>query len=555
VIEVVIAVVVVIVEKTHGKQTMKQAGIQKYLLAALCVLPLASMAEVNPKNGNFHITYLDLSLKRGSHALEIRRTYNSISTYQGWFGYGWGSLFETKLTVLPDGSAVITENGNGLATFYRTPYDNTEKVKAEVAKIVKIATGRDMLDKAAATKLAGDLLNDETLRLRQVIKYKLAAELPLQAVLDNQECGKGSLQRVPEGYQRKDCGSESHVDIFDMEGRMIRREFADGYSVSISYISHVPRSELVDSYGQRLNLTWTNNAMGSGGLREIRADDDNAVTYRQDARGDLVQSDGRIGNNYEYTYDEKHNLTRIAYSDGSDLVMTYAPVTSYVLTQKSRNGETETLSYGSDPKDADHYWTQVVSKDVDGRVRTRNYDYKYERSATGAEQLARMSKPARSTNGDLVVDGKGRVIRRTYSDGQSTEYIYDPRGDNLILVISGDRRMEFHYDANNNLTQIQNSAGESATLRYNAEQHIDRMAVASIGQGNRLEKRELRFKYNVNGKPSEIVMAGVGKVTVQYDLQGNITQVKSVEGSKIALQIISVFQHFMEQVNEARPAL
>jgi hypothetical protein len=68
------------------------------------MLIASSMAHagVNPRNGDFYISYEDASLSGQGHEIELTRTYNSKSTKIGWFGYGWGSPFETSLTVTQD---------------------------------------------------------------------------------------------------------------------------------------------------------------------------------------------------------------------------------------------------------------------------------------------------------------------------------------------------------------------------------------------------------------------------------------------------------------------
>ena len=83
-------------------------------------MPVISVAGVNPKNGNFYIACAAIFLENNGHELGIARTYNSKSTVSGWFGYGWGSSYETRLIVMPDGSAVVRENGSGRSMFYRT---------------------------------------------------------------------------------------------------------------------------------------------------------------------------------------------------------------------------------------------------------------------------------------------------------------------------------------------------------------------------------------------------------------------------------------------------
>ncbi len=84
-------------------------------LTLLLFIPLSLFAGVNLKNGNYYVTYTDLIATGGGHDLMVQRTYNSKSIDMGWFGFGWGSDFETYLVVSPDGSVTIHENGTGAA--------------------------------------------------------------------------------------------------------------------------------------------------------------------------------------------------------------------------------------------------------------------------------------------------------------------------------------------------------------------------------------------------------------------------------------------------------
>lgn len=84
----------------------------------LLLLPLTAMAGVNHLNGNFYITYTDISLGKSAKALEITRTYNSKDDEAGWFGMGWGSDYETRLIVTPEGGVLIRENGNGAYNWF-----------------------------------------------------------------------------------------------------------------------------------------------------------------------------------------------------------------------------------------------------------------------------------------------------------------------------------------------------------------------------------------------------------------------------------------------------
>ena len=64
-------------------------------------------------------------------------------------------------------------------------------------------------------------------------------------------------------------------------------------------------------------------------------------------------------------------------------------------------------------------------------------------------------------------------------------------------------------------------------------------------------KRILSFTYNSLGKPVEIEMQKVGKIQVAYDNYGEIKNVKSKQGHKMALQVTQAFQNLLAIVKPA----
>ena len=512
----------------------------KLILATLLALPAIGQAGVDPKTGNFYITYSDVSLKSGERELEIAHTYNSKATQVGWFGFGWGSRYETRLTVLPDGSAVVRENGAGRVTYYRTKDEGA--IKAGVQRIVEAAKKSETLSPAAADQLATELLRNEELRLAKVVKYGLQSELPNGAALDD-FCGKASLTRVGDGYRRKDCNrfgdSEPATDTFDLQGRLIRHELSDGYAVTILF-TDAGHAEIRDTLGQSIALTWTEE----GRIASARANDIE-VKYSYD-RLDLAQSLLSTGLSYKYSYDNQHNLTRVTYVDDSAMTISYSPsVNGRVDAVTDRMGEKQTYEYRSDPANASHYWTRRTLISSAGQTSTREFEYEDQTSATGVTQPARIAVAAADAAHETRFDLKGRVVRKANSEGIYSEYVYHPRSDKLILVISNRLATEFHYDDQGQLVRAENSDGQVIELGYANSPQIQRLV-----EINRTERtrRELRFKYNRDGRPTEIALVGSGKITVEYDDKGEIRKVDSAQGAKMALQVTQAFQTLLSVV-------
>ena len=515
----------------------------KALLITLLALPLIALAGVNPKNGSFYITYLDVWLKKDGQALEIRRTYNSLSTEVGWFGYGWGSLFESRLTVLPDGSAVVREVGVGKRSFYRSK--NESAIKTGVQRIVDVATQKDQLTPAAAEQLAAQLLRDEELRVKKVIHYGIQTELALGVALDD-ACGTATLTRVAQGYRRLHCkgvgASQSATDTFDMQGRLVKHALDDGYAVTIRY-TEGGTAEIRDTLGQTITLSWT----PEGRVASAKTSSGQAqYTYEGQ---NLVRSESHEGNAYRYSYDKQHNLTRIDYTDTSSMVITYsATLNGAAESVTDRNGEQHTYAYRSDPANPNRYWTNHTFRAPGGQPISREYEFEHQTSPTGVTQLTRTAMTEGTRSQENKYDNQGRVVGKTDASGKPIEYVYHPRSGKLILVFTSTLNSEFHYDGKGELVRAENSEGQVIHIDYANSAHIQR--VVQINRAERT-RRELLFKYNPAGRPTEITLVGAGKVNVEYDDKGEISKVNSAQGPKMALQITQIFQAVLSAVSVA----
>ncbi len=140
---------------------------------------------------------------------------------------------------------------------------------------------------------------------------------------------------------------------------------------------------------------------------------------------------------------------------------------------------------------------------------------------------------------NATCDDKGRIVRKPNGSGGFTEYIYHPRSGKLILILDGSQKTEYHYNDEGHLQRAENSYGKVITLEYAGSSQIRRMVQIDRTTD---ERRDFTFKYNAAGKPVEIVLAGVGKVTVDYDEMGEIKKTRSTRGAKMAIQVSQAFQ-------------
>jgi YD repeat-containing protein len=149
---------------------------------------------------------------------------------------------------------------------------------------------------------------------------------------------------------------------------------------------------------------------------------------------------------------------------------------------------------------------------------------------------------------ETICDDKGRVILRPNDTGDVSGYTYDPQSGKLLFVMSNDLKTEFNYDGQGNLIHAENSKGQVIDLDYAKTTLIQRMVEVNRAENTR---RELTFKYNDAGRPTEIILVGIGKIAVEYDDAGEISKVDADGGTKVAIQVTLAFQNLMGLVKVA----
>lgn len=346
---------------------------QLVLVVWLITCGSVSQAGVNLKNGNFYISYNDCINPNGGEALEIIRTYNSKAYEVGWFGYGWGSDFETYLVVHPDG-VVIHENGTGALTRFTPAEPAPDQVQFVVDQLVAVARRRGIAESPAEVQgFAERMRGNVELRLAYYRRFVSDGwirpmALPLGTLLHSAIRGQQTVRRVPEGYVR--TFQSGKKERFNLAGKLVRVAQKNGEFFEISYDSAGHLAEIGDFFGNHIKFTCN----ADGLVTKLIDAKGNTAEYEYKGQ-DLVRSRDVAGNVFSYEYDPNHNLTQISYTDGTTFRIAYDSV-QFVKTITYRNGDVLEYSYGQDPENpTHHYWTTVDNKSLNGRVRTNRYEY------------------------------------------------------------------------------------------------------------------------------------------------------------------------------------
>lgn len=265
------------------------------LLLAALMLPGTAAAGVSPANGNYYLSYTDYEK---SDVVSVGRTYNSVTTFSGIFGYGWSSELEHSLEVEDDETLVFTWNGGGRTeTFRRAPAES--------------------------------------------------ASLPVFVH------PSGSIRVLAEGgYEASWRHGQLHR--FDGRGRLVEVDNGEGEGYVLSYASGViDRVAFHD--GTVLRFTF----YSSGKVARIVDADGRSADYHYNSVGDLIRSRDIADNVFEYEYDAGHNLTAIRYADGGSQTLAY-DADGQLADLRLKDGCVEAYRYGANPARREaHYWTWI----------------------------------------------------------------------------------------------------------------------------------------------------------------------------------------------------
>lgn len=527
-------------------------------LALMTMVASFAHAGVNLKNGNFYISYTDIVVPGGGKKLEITRTYNSKSTEVGWFGFGWGSEFETKLELSADGSVLIHEHGSGAKTRF-TPKTQIDALAAS-KKIVDEMRKKTSLSENAAQDLIKKLASNAELRHTYAQNFGVQTSIAAGSVLYSSDRGPQQLQILKEGYRREH--SDGKIDIFNKDGQLAKVSDKSGYFIDFIY-KDGNLTSIKDSQAKQIFFSWYSNGL----VKELWSAGDKKALYKY-KDNDLVYTKDVGENVYEFSYDGSHNLTQIAYSDKTSLKVSYDPKTFFVTGVTDRNGEATKYQYGANQaKPDDHYWTIVTKPGFDGKPVANRYEYEIKAKQDGSRYTYRIlteingirtdtfyadnSLPIKIARGNHVTNfeynPQGLLVKKTSSKGDFVNIEYNDKIKKISKVVNNEGSTSFEYDAKGNLIKASNDKGKNVFLIYDSKGKISKM----VDQESATSRRTLAFKYNALGTPVEIEMEKVGKINVAYDNYGEIKKVESSAGHKMALQVTQAFQNLLTIVKPA----
>ena len=532
---------------------------RKYIVFLfIIVFSSAGHSSVDMRLANYFDSWTDLEIPGTGYNLRVTRTYNSRSLFNGMFGFGWCSAFETKFEVQADGSIKLKECGDGRTTLYVPKNFSSKNTGKAVDQIISKVRRSRSLSKSQIRRLRAELMSNPQTFQTYARQYKVSSRIMQGRVY--YALGNSVETLVQKGAYYERVLPDGTKQRFDRKGRLTHLYDANGNYVQLIYQKSLI-TIIKDNTNRQLVLTYGPNRK----VRLIRGPGRVKVSYRY-ANNDLIAVSSAWGNNYSYQYDGLHNLTRVTYPDKTFKRITYNANKDWVTSFRGRTGCLETYKYNFSPKDPkNHYWADVVKRCQKKVVTKAKFEYWYQpRKLTAGKFLARTRfKINEDTNDIFYSERFARPIKSVFN-GQATVFTYYPNGllktrkfgNQLVSfkynakfgkpseVKVGNERTTFSYDQKGNMVVARSTNGQRVNLVYDRKGRILSLSDQA--------KRQVKIRYDERfGKPKRIERPGVGILHIAYRPDGEIKGVRNTGGPIVARQIASTFNNLLDVVSPA----
>ncbi|UOF00305.1 DUF6531 domain-containing protein [Bdellovibrio reynosensis] len=547
---------------------------KKAILGFAFLFSAQAYALVDMKNANYSNTWIDMDVPGSGYDLKIVRTYNSRSLFNGMFGFGWCSDFETSMEVNAEGNIKVKECGGGLEVTFSPREVTRKEVDGTINSIInKMKAEKKVgVTEAYITSLKTQLLEDDNLRSDFASRYgiNVAVREGTKFYANGREVehfvfNKTHYTRnLPDGSAQRFSPQGKLTHIYDKNGNYLKFDYDKDVIATLQ-----------DNNGRRLNFKYYQNKK----VKSITGPNGLMADYKFANLDDLSSVKNAWLKTYTYEYDELHNLTKAGWPDKTFVAIKYDKKNDWVVAFADRDKCIEQYKYEfseNDPKN--HYWSTVKKTCGKELTADNKYEFWHDQRKDGQYYLQRVLT---SVNGNVTdisyhpVFGKPVSIRRNtdrvtyeyYPDGLvkikaspnvRMAFEYDSALKKVSSVSStffnekGQKALtkatQFKYDGKGNLVFAQNSDGQKINMTYD-----NRGRIATItDHAKKVVKIEYEERY---GKPSIVTRPGLGTIVVSYKPNGEINKVDSKEGPSVAMQVASTFNNLLDIIAPATAEL
>lgn len=437
-----------------------------YLILTIVLFSqIDSKAGVNPKNGNFYVSYTDVVFKETHIKFEITRTYNSKIATAGWFGVGWGSDFETFLYTIPGGGVCIHNNGSGKRDIQNPASWDLEDINKCVDELIEVMKSEGSLKTPdEITNQRNKLINNMELRNTYWLKYlkkgKVKNILLASGTKLYSSCNCGGfsyLYVIDNGFKRKN--DSGVTEYFDNNGKLIKLEDEAGNWINFVFNDSLNIKSIEDNIGNKLYIKVNSN----GQILRIEDNNKRVATYKYNKK-DLIYSCDINANQFWFSYDGNSNLTAIKYADNSQMLMKYHKDNQFLAEIIYRDGNKTEYSYTADgEKD---YSTIIKYKDKnDSLTKSEYWRWINKTKENGVTWSYKEIKITNNNDTLIKIFGEQlRMIDTLIHNREITSYFFDKKGNLLIVKYSGTNTYEMLF-VNKSINKIITQAG-TFSMKY-----------------------------------------------------------------------------------------
>jgi YD repeat-containing protein len=465
----------------------------------LALFPLASRAEVDLKDGSYEDSLIDIFSAEKNTYSNFIRFYNSRATQEGWFGFGWGSAYQTKLIISKEGNIRVLENG----------------LESEGEFI----------------------LSNPSLGI-----YSLQSQI---------------IKKTPKGYTRE--FPKGRVDYFNKNGRLEKIVFSESLAYLLNYNSKNKLLTVTSNGHKKYVFDWYDN----GKIKSITSNDQKTSYYFYDESSNMIKSIDEKGSVHLYEYDMNHNLTKIVLPDQRKRILKYDKnsfVTEYInenseVIHYQYESDPQNSKY--------HYWTNVLkgnNKELpilrheyeiklskDGRPYTYRQAITINGSTTDTVFSECCGLPVKITKGSDVVtldyNSKNQLITKKFSNGTFINLEYDEKTNKIIKATGPDGWTKFSYTKNKKLSGAVGSKTESVDLVYDTTESIIKTILYKKSLNS--PKQKMNLFYDSKGQVIKVELEKVGEAFIIYKENGQLELKTEKTGTKEAKEIDQVFASFL----------
>lgn len=546
-----------------------------FLLFALSFLTLGTaQGVVDLKNANYASSWTDIEVPGTGYNLKVLRTYNSRSLFNGVFGFGWCSDFETRIQVNPEGNLLLTECGAGLEILFASREVSKKDVEKTITQIInkmraekKVGQTEEQLRSFAVQMMENDDYRmDMARRFNVSVPVKEGTKFFANGrEVENIVFAKGLYTRnLADGSSQRFSTDGLMTAMYDKNGNFLKLDYEKNLLVRVT-----------DNNARSLMFRYHPN---NKKIREIAGPFGLKAEYKFEGLDNLAAVTNQWKHSFTYKYDELHNLVRATYPDKTFIELKYDIKNDWVVGFTDRDKCVENYKYEFSEKNPKlNYWATLKKTCGKELVVDNRYEFWYGQRSDGSGFLKRVLTNESTDETDITYNdtGKPMVIRKN-KDTMNFEYYNDglikTKFNNTMRMNfehnnpskkvsqvktdyfnekgkrTATRLTQFKYDNRGNLVFAQNSDGQTVTMTYDGKGRI----ATITDQAKKVVKIEYEERL---GKPAVVTRPGLGTIRVTYKTNGDINKVDSKEGPTVAMQVASTFNNLLDIIAPATQEL